>query len=164
MNGRFEGLQSEYDKVTLPDLDQFTSTALRAKMKMEINERLGDFCHSVPAMFAKRIVFKGNALPMTDEHFQKFISFADSGPFISDSSREEIAESFREYLTDKKLVKVYEAQHQAAKSLQEFWDAMFEANMTIGINPAFLLGLFDIQVLNREEGIYTITAKKLNFK
>ena len=115
-------------------------------------------------MFAKRVIVKGDSLLLNDKYFQEFISFAETGPFISDVSREEITESFKQYLSNPKLIRVNELQHKVAKDLQEFWDALDAAGMTIGINPTFLLGLFDIQVLNRELGVYTIEPKRLNFK
>lgn len=164
INGHFEQLTLDYWKISQPDVDSLQSMAAKEAMKKTIEEKLQEFLRFVFKQFSKPIIVFGENRAMTDEYFQQYISFGSDGPYLSEESKAEITESFREYIMDPKLIRVYESQHQAAEALQTLWNALDQAQMTTSTNPTFMMNLFDITVVSREEGIYKIVPKPLNFK
>jgi hypothetical protein len=129
INGNFDQFQATYWQTAQLDVDNFKSPAAKEQMKLRADETLGEFLKSIPLLFSPDIDNRS----MSDPYFQQFVELSDSGPIIPDPTREKILESFKEYATNAKVVKLYEAQQEAAKALQNFINSLTDAKMDTGL-------------------------------
>lgn len=165
INGKFDQLEAEYQLTAKSDLEAFSSVGAREQMRVTIGKTFSDFCQEIPGLFIATI----DNVPIRDKRFQAFVDLDETGnPFITSPAKDKIAESFREYLSNAKIIRVHEAQEKASKSLQELIDALSDAKLDLGMYSAaglFLLNLFDIKpVLDEEIPVgFKISSRKLNY-
>lgn len=167
INGKFEAIRSEFWKIAQPDCESFKSQPLREQARFAAEKSLQELLRSIPEMFSQTI----DGISLRDESFQAFIELDESGqPFISDPVREEIRESFREYISSAKIIRVHQAQEQASKSLQELIDSLASAKMDVELyhsRQMFLMSLFKLEAIRDEESDlvigFKISPQKLNY-
>ena len=166
INGNFDQLRSEYWQLAQVDIDKFTSVAAREQMRVGAEEKLEDFLMSLPVLFSAEVDNRS----LNDPYFQQFFDIDESGtPFISDSAKEQIFESYREYLTNPKTIRIQELQQKASESLQAYFDALHEAKMDkhlLLIGPwQFLSSAFEIEAIKEDDAVteFKISVRKLNY-
>lgn len=164
IRGDMKALQTKYEDLIKPDIEDFKNTFLHAQMKKTFDERLGDIHRTVQSLFfsSKEI----NNRRLDDKYFEQFIDLDESGkPYISDESKASIIESFKEYIDDPKEEKMYLAQHALAKALNDFVAALHAGGISSAIEvfPHLFLRKY-FKMTEKENGSLEITANPVNFK
>ncbi|MCE5321299.1 MAG: hypothetical protein LLF93_09415 [Bacteroidales bacterium] len=109
--------------------------------------------------------FKSGTVPMKDPELLQFIEINESGsPYVPGEAKELIKESFREYLIGANE-KVFLAQTEATKAMNNFFDSLIEAGMDeIGMrsSPAlYYLKHFDFK---EAEGRVMVSSTPIKFR
>ena len=127
IQGNFDPLRIKYLELASPDMEAFKNPALRGQFMRTLELYFEEFRQSVI------MGFSSTSIPI--ETLKNLIDLDETGtPFICEKTREEVRESFKEYLTDEKLIKVFETHSEAAKRLQYFWSALAAAGLDNGLN------------------------------
>lgn len=165
INGNYDRLREEYWKIVSTDIDSFKSVSGREQMKVTAERSLESFIKTIPGMFTPTFQ-DGSGRLMNDVSLQQYFEINESGPFVTDAARDQIAESFREYISGTKVSKVYEAQSTLAKDLQVFVDAIIDSKMDrrgllLSFPWQFIGSCFEIEAI-RDETETEIVAIKIN--
>lgn len=161
IQGSFLKLNEKYWKLAQEDINAFKTQAVRESITSAITERFEDFINLTTKMFSANLEYR----QLSDSHFLQYFEIDETGnAVVTDQIRDQIYESFKEYITGTKAVRVYKKLTEAATSLQDLWEALTTVNMTGRIANPWLLfsSLFDIQ-LPEDDNKITITPRKINY-
>lgn len=151
--GNLEALRSKFWEVCQGDIDVLKSPVSKAALRTDLEAALQVFIESIPILFASEI----DGRPINNSFFEKFVSYDEKeGPFLSDFTREQIRENYKQYLEDERLIKVFESHAAAAKALQKFVDEFSKSNLAqaqfMRINPGQrILGLFKVEIQKNDK-------------
>ena len=164
IRGDLKALQAKYEELTTPDIEAFKSPAAQAQMNKTFEEKLDEIRRTVEALFFSAKEISNRRL--NDKYFEQFINLDESGnPYISDESRASIIESFKEYIDDPKEEKMYLTHQAAAKSMNDFVEALRSDGINSGIDTyvhLFFRKFF--KITEKENGSLEITAEMVDYK
>lgn len=102
--------------------------------------------------------------PLSDESFLQYLSFEEGKPFISDSTKAQIIESFKTYVISRKGAIIHKFHQKAAQDLQGLIASMKDtrAGVELNYNPwKFISGFFE--VTTDEDGNWMIKARQVDY-
>jgi uncharacterized protein (DUF1778 family) len=161
MKGDYLSLQVKFSNISQADLNGFNSPAGKFMMREALGDSFSNSCRKITSICSSNNI---DSRPFTDPSLFEYLSLDDQGnPYISEVTKEQIRESFCEYILSRSAARVYKAHEKACTALQELLTSLQKSGMDKGLCMLpwpFIINLFE---LSEVEGKFKIRTKKLNY-